>query len=99
MQDSIGVLFLVVVALVVLRLPFRRTRSIRVESRIGNAALDFDPLSPAPPPERPGETIRAPVKDAPQLPAAPRTGKPTSTRTAAPSVRRAAPRKRKHRKR
>lgn len=76
----VGVILVVAVA-VVLRLPWRRARSLRVESRIGTAAVEF-----APPPRlatnRPPGA--APRRDGPKLKLA---------RTAAPRPRRAAPRR------
>ena len=53
MQEwSIGFL-LTVLALAMLRIPWRRARSIRVESRIVTAAVRFDPLPPVPRPAPP----------------------------------------------
>ena len=65
MQEwSIGVLVLAVALASVLRLlPWRRARSIRVESRIGTAAVHFDPLPPDAKREAP------PTRTAPKLPA------------------------------
>lgn len=97
MQEwSIGVLVLVVVALAtVLRLPWRRARSIRVESRIGTAAVHFDPLPPVPSHDA--------KREGPKLPAAsPRTGGATARARAlapAPRARRAAPPKHQRRAR
>ena len=46
---SIGVVVLALGALaIVLRLPWRRARVLRVESRIGRAAVVFDPLPTSP---------------------------------------------------
>jgi hypothetical protein len=104
MQDwSIGVLVLAVVALATLfRLPWRRARSIRVESRIATAAVDFDPLPPEPPHDAQREP-RAATGAAPELRAAsPRAGEATArprARAAARRARRASPRKRKRRAR
>lgn len=102
MQESIIVFLLFLLGLFVLRLPLRRMRSLRVESRIGNAALHFDPLPLASPSTGPREVPRDPKRSAPQLPAAHQTGKPRPQPCARPTAspaRRAVLRKRKRRKR
>ncbi len=83
---SIGVVVLALGALaIVLRLPWRRARSLRVESRIGRAAVVFDPLPTSP--------HAAPASRA--LPAATST---TTARTAALPARRAPPRRKPKRR-
>lgn len=97
MQDGLIGVVVVVVAVAVavaFRLPWRRARSLRVESRIGTAAVEFAPPSRLP------TKGRAPRLATSRTPgAAPRHDGPKldPTRTAAPRARRAAPRRKPQR--
>ena len=88
MQEwSIGVVVLALGALaIVLRLPWRRARSLRVESRIGRAAVVFDPLPTSPHAAPASRALPAPAPSA------------TPARTAAIPARRAPPRRRPKRR-
>lgn len=46
-QWSILVVLMLVLLAILIRLPWRRARMIRVESRIGRADVEFDPLPPS----------------------------------------------------
>lgn len=88
MQEwSIGVVVVVVlVVAVALRLPWRRARSLRVESRIGTAAVEFAPPSrlKTPSPHLVASGAAALARGGP---------KHNPTRAAASRARRAAPRR------
>ncbi len=94
---SLGVVVVVVVLVVAVavRLPWRRARSLRVESRIGTAAVEFAPPSrlktkgQAPRLKTNRTTGATPRRDGP---------KPDPARTAATRARRAAPRRKPKRR-